>query len=68
MKYQIIWLVLQALILWVVWAGTKIQTQRQEKTPMQSAGVILGTLTYFLINNVILFLGGFFDAIIAKIF
>jgi len=68
MTYQIVWLILQVSILSIVWAGTRIQIKKGQTTVMQAAGVILGTLTYFLINNTILFLGGYFDVIIAKIF
>lgn len=68
MTYQIVWILVQIAILWIVWAGTRIQIKKGQTTVIQAAGVIIGTITYFLINNIILFMGGFFDVIIAKIF
>ena len=68
MKYQIVWILVQIAILWIVWAGTRIQIKKGEKTVVQASGVIIGTITYLFINNLILFMGGFFDVIIAKIF
>jgi hypothetical protein len=68
MKSQIIWLVLQCTILTLVWSGTRIQIKKGQSTVFQAAGVILGTITYCLMNDVILYCGGFFDVIITKIF
>lgn len=68
MKSQIVWIVLQLSILWIVWAGTRIQIKKGTSTILQATGAILGTITYFLINDIILYCGGFFDGLFIKIF
>ena len=68
MKSQIVWIAIQLIILSLVWMGTRVQVGRGEKTIFQASGAVLGTLAYFLINNTILYFGGFFDVIIHAIF
>jgi hypothetical protein len=65
---QIIWLVLQVAILWIVYVGTRLQIKKGTSTPLQATGAILGTLCYCIINDIILYAGDFFDKLIDKIF
>lgn len=61
MVWQIVWLVLQLIILGVVTVGTRVQVRRGDISVLAAAGTVMGTLVYCFINNVILVFGGFFN-------
>lgn len=61
MVWQIVWLVLQLIILGVVTVGTRVQVRRGDISVLAAAGTVMGTLAYCFINNLILVFGGFFN-------
>ncbi len=61
MVWQIVWLVLQLIILGVVTMGTRVQVRRGDISVLAAAGTVMGTLVYCIINDVILVFGGFFN-------
>ncbi len=61
MFWQIVWLILQLVILGVVAMGTRVQLNRGDISVLSAASTVIGTLVYCLLNDLILVFGGFFN-------